>query len=156
MQPFLAQPDDPDFAAAARRATCHLVKTRARQYARRPLTLEALFPGLSTAPPRTLVAIAAHLVEREARSPRRWFGFGGEVNLVNARARAFAGARAAPPGAAAGRTGRRHGYDGVSGQSSRPSKQNTSVPSAACPVFRVATMPQFERPARRRPVISSP
>ena len=86
MQPDLPQPDDPDFAAAARRAACHLVKTRARHYARRPLALEALFPGLSIAPPRTLVAVAAHLVERETRSPRRWFGFGGEVNLVNARA----------------------------------------------------------------------
>ena len=78
--------DDPDFTVAARRAACHLVKTRARAYARRPMALEALHPGLSTAPPHTLVAIAAHLVEREARSPRRWFGFGGEVNLVNARA----------------------------------------------------------------------
>lgn len=77
---------DPELEAAARRVACHLVKTRARAYARRPLTLESLYPGLSTASPATLVAIAAHLVERERHSPRRWFGFGGEVNLVNARA----------------------------------------------------------------------
>lgn len=81
-----AQFSDADLTAAAARVACHLVKTRARAYARRPWTLEALFPGLSTAPPETLVAISAHLVERERRSPRRWFGFGGEVNLVNARA----------------------------------------------------------------------
>ncbi len=48
--------------------------------------LDALFPGLGSAPPDTLIAVAAHLVEREMRSPRRWFGFGGEVSLVNARA----------------------------------------------------------------------
>ncbi len=82
----VTQFDDPDFTAAAHRAACHLVKTRARHYARRPMMLETLHPGLSTAPARTLVAIAEHLVDREARSPRRWFGFGGEVNLVNARA----------------------------------------------------------------------
>ena len=82
----ISRPEPPDFAAAARRAACHLVKTRARHYARRPWSLDALYPGLSTAPPHRLVAIAAHLVEREACSPRRWFGFGGEVSLVNARA----------------------------------------------------------------------
>ena len=86
MDARLTPSNDPKLAAAARRAACHLVKTRARDYARRPMMLEALHPGLSAASPRTLVAIAGHLVEREARSPRRWFGFGGEVNLVNARA----------------------------------------------------------------------
>ena len=86
MQPSFAHFEDADLATAARRAACHLVKTRARQYARRPMALEALVPGLSTAPPHTLVAIAEHLVERERHSPRRWFGFGGEVSLVNARA----------------------------------------------------------------------
>lgn len=78
--------DDPDFGAAACRAASHMVKTRARHYARRPTALEALHPGLSMAAAKTLVAIAEHLVERESRSPRRWFGFGGEVSLVNARA----------------------------------------------------------------------
>ena len=76
----------PELAAAGRRAAAHMIKTRARSYARRPQALDALFPGLGCAPPQTLVAVAAHLVEREARSPRRWFGFGGEVGLVNARA----------------------------------------------------------------------
>lgn len=78
--------DDADFGAAARRAANHMVKMRARQYAKRPMTLDALHPGLSTAAPASLVAIAEHLVERETRSPRRWFGFGGEVSLINARA----------------------------------------------------------------------
>ena len=78
--------DTLDLAAAARRSVRHIIKTRARHYARRPMTLEALHPGLSMASPATLLAIAEHLVERETLSPRRWFGFGGEVNLVNARA----------------------------------------------------------------------
>jgi hypothetical protein len=87
------EPDERDergrreaIAAAARRAASHLVKTRARRYARTPSALDALHPGLSRTTPATLVAIAAHLVEREIRSPRRWFGFGGEVSLLNARA----------------------------------------------------------------------
>lgn len=75
-----------DLAAPARRAAAHMIKMRARHYARRPMALDALHPDLSHATPGKLIAIAAHLVEREARSPRRWFGFGGEVNLVNARA----------------------------------------------------------------------
>lgn len=89
-----------DMRAAAVRTASHMVKTRARQYARRPMTLDALHPGLSVGAPATLVAIAEHLVEREARSPRRWFGFGGEVSLVNARAALLLGRtlrRAAKP-----------------------------------------------------------
>lgn len=79
--------DDPlDMASAARRAASHMVKARARHYRRRPGALEALYPGLSAAPAATLVAVAAYIVERERLSPRRWFGFGGEVGLVNARA----------------------------------------------------------------------
>jgi hypothetical protein len=74
------------FDAAMRRASCHMIKVRARFYSRRPLALETLHPGLSTAPPATLVAIAEHLIDRETQSPRRWFGFGGEVGLINARA----------------------------------------------------------------------
>jgi hypothetical protein len=74
------------FAAAATRATAHMIKSRARHYLRRPLSLEVLYPGLSHAGPQKLIAIAAHLIERESRSPRRWFAFGGEVNLVNAKA----------------------------------------------------------------------
>lgn len=62
------------------------IKARARHYGRWPGALEALHPGLAAASPSTLVAVAEHLVERETRSPRRWFGFGGEVSLVNARA----------------------------------------------------------------------
>ena len=78
---FIADP-----AAAARRAIAHTIKARARRYGRQHQALDALFPGLGCAPPATLVAVATHLVERETRSPRRWFGFGGEVGLLNARA----------------------------------------------------------------------
>ena len=80
-----------DLAAAARRAVCHVIKARARRYERRPAMLEALHPGLSIAEPATLVAIAEHIVERERGSPRRWFGFGGEVSLVNAQAALLVG-----------------------------------------------------------------
>ena len=75
-----------DMAGAARRAACHMIKARARHYGRRPGALDARSPGLAAAPPSTLVAVAEHLVARERTSPRRWFGFGGEVTLLNARA----------------------------------------------------------------------
>ena len=75
-----------DLDSAARRAICHVVKARARHYLRHPGAMEALYPGLSMAPAATLVAVAEHLVERERASPRRWFGFGGEVSLTNAQA----------------------------------------------------------------------
>ena len=75
-----------DLAGAARRSVCHMIKARARYYLRRPMALDLLHPGLSTAAPATLVAVAEFLVERETTSPRRWFGFGGEINLINARA----------------------------------------------------------------------
>ncbi len=78
--------EDEAVAAAARRAVAHLIKSRARHYARRPMALERLYPGLSRVAPDRLAAIGAHLVEREARVPRRWFGFGGEVTLINAKA----------------------------------------------------------------------
>ncbi len=73
-------------AAAARATARTMVKGRARFYDRIPLALDALHPGLAHASAATLVAIGQHLVERESASPRRWFGFGGEVGLVNARA----------------------------------------------------------------------
>ena len=75
-----------DLESAARRATSHVVKARARHYLRRPAAMEALYPGLSLAPTATLIAVAEHLVERERASPRRWFGFGGEISLTNAQA----------------------------------------------------------------------
>ncbi len=74
------------FAAAAATAVAQGIKGRARRYARWPMALDTLHPGLGSASPDTLVAVAAHLVEREEKSPRRWFGFGGEVCLLNARA----------------------------------------------------------------------
>ena len=74
------------FAVAARTAAWTMVKARARFYDRYPASLDALHPGLAHAPAATLVAIGRHLVERESLSPRRWFGFGGEIGLVNARA----------------------------------------------------------------------
>ena len=72
--------------SAAVRSIAHQVKKRARLYASHPFGLESLYPGLSSASSETLLAIAAHLVERETRSQRRWFGFGGEVTLLNAKA----------------------------------------------------------------------
>ncbi len=81
-------PHDPAEAlrAQARRTAAYLVKRRARDYARRPMQLEILYPGLAAAAPATLIAVATHLLENERKNPRRWFGFGGEVSALNAKA----------------------------------------------------------------------
>jgi hypothetical protein len=50
------------------------------------LTLENVFPGLSAAAPGTIIAVAKHLIAAERNAPRRWFGFGGEVPILNAKA----------------------------------------------------------------------
>jgi hypothetical protein len=77
---------DLDLPASARRAVAQMIKARARAYAKRPIALEALYPGLADAAPTKHIAIAASLVDRESRSPRRWFAFGGAIGLTNARA----------------------------------------------------------------------
>ena len=73
------------YAQARSSAVC-LVKQRARAYAKRPLTLENVCPGLAAAAPETMLAMAKHLFETERQTPRRWFGFGGEVPILNAKA----------------------------------------------------------------------
>ena len=81
-------PHDPAEAlrAQARRTAAYMLKCRAREYARRPMQLEILYPGLAAAEPAVLIAVAAHLVANERKNPRRWFGFGGEVGALNAKA----------------------------------------------------------------------
>jgi hypothetical protein len=83
-------PAQTDAAAAlhaqAARTAVFLIKHRARAYAKRPITLENVFPGLAAAAPETMVAVAKHLIETERGAPRRWFGCGGEVPILNAKA----------------------------------------------------------------------
>jgi hypothetical protein len=51
------------------------------------MALENVFPGLSAAAPETVVAVVAvHLIAAERNAPRRWFGLGGEVPILNAKA----------------------------------------------------------------------
>ena len=74
------------FRAQATHTVAFLVKHRARAYAKRPMTLETISPGLAVAAPETMVAMAKQLIEMESQAPRRWFGFGGEVPILNAKA----------------------------------------------------------------------
>jgi hypothetical protein len=68
-----------------------VLKQRARVFAKRPMALENLYPGLAAAAPDTMIAIAQHLLDRERGAPRRWFGFGGEVGALNAKAALLSG-----------------------------------------------------------------
>ena len=70
----------------ATRTVVDLIKDRARDYAKRPITLENVSQGLSAAAPETKIAVAKHLIAAERNAPRRWFGFGGEVPILNAKA----------------------------------------------------------------------
>jgi hypothetical protein len=72
--------------AQAKRIAHDVVKHRARGYLLRPMTQDALVPGLSQAPAETIIAIAKNLIAAETHVPRRWFGFGGEIPLLNAKA----------------------------------------------------------------------
>jgi len=70
----------------ARRTAIHMLKCRARDFARRPFELENLHPSLAAASPNAMIAVAEHLLAAAARDPQRWFGFGGEVKALNAKA----------------------------------------------------------------------
>jgi hypothetical protein len=48
-----------------------MIKVRARAYAKRPMTLESVFLGLSAAAPETKIAVAKHLIAAERNAPRR-------------------------------------------------------------------------------------
>ncbi len=74
------------FDSIARSAVAALVKRRARALARDPASLDHVLPGLSCALPETLIAVARQSLDAERRNPQRWFGFGGEVRALNAKA----------------------------------------------------------------------
>jgi hypothetical protein len=74
------------FRSQADRTARYLIKCRARAYAKRPIDLEALCVGLSSAASETLMSIGAHLLQNERKGLRRWFGFGAEAPAINARA----------------------------------------------------------------------
>ena len=63
----------------ARRSAAFQLKRHARYFSKRAMSFEALYSGLSTASPATMIAIAEHLLEMECDAPQRWFGFGGEM-----------------------------------------------------------------------------
>jgi hypothetical protein len=73
-------------AAQARQTAAHIVKQRARRYARQPSLMDSLYAGLSVAPAATMIAIARHLIEQERHNPAAWFVRGGEVHLINLHA----------------------------------------------------------------------
>jgi hypothetical protein len=55
--------------AQATRTALDLIKERARAYAKRPMTLENVFPGLSAAAPATILCAVAHVPETHSRNP---------------------------------------------------------------------------------------
>lgn len=85
--PFVpdSSPIDRAFVSPTR-LVARLVKDRARAFLRRPSSLDLVFPGLSVATADTMIAVARRLLETERQTLRRWFGFGGEIPALNARA----------------------------------------------------------------------
>ncbi len=74
------------FESVARTAVAALVKRRARALAQNPASLDGVLPGLSIALPETMIAVARKILDGERQRPQRWFGFGGEVRALNAKA----------------------------------------------------------------------
>ena len=74
------------FASRARRTVALLVKRRARDYARQPRMLGILAPGLETANGAVMISTARELLAIERATLRRFAGFGGDVQSINARA----------------------------------------------------------------------
>jgi len=72
--------------AQAVRTAAALIKKRARAYAKSPVLLDSVSLGLSSAAPETAIAVARHVIMTERNLPRRWFGAGGEIPSINAKA----------------------------------------------------------------------
>jgi hypothetical protein len=77
---------EPDLDAITRAAVAALVKQRARALSRNPAALDAILPGLSGTGPEAMIEIARRLLDGERQRRQRWFGFGGEVRALNAKA----------------------------------------------------------------------
>jgi hypothetical protein len=67
-------------------AVAVLVKQRARALAKDSAALEAVMPGLAGASAEVMIASARQILDKERQNPRRWFGFGGEIRALNAKA----------------------------------------------------------------------
>jgi hypothetical protein len=74
------------FRSQANRNVAFLTKLRARAYAGSPDRLDSVSPALSEASPDYMIAVAAALLSQERIRSKRWFGFGAEVQALNARA----------------------------------------------------------------------
>src|SRR5262249_38296425 len=72
--------------AQAVRTAAALIKNRARTYAKSPILLDTVSRGLSAATPDTIIAVEKNLILMKRNLPRRWFGAGGEIPLINAKA----------------------------------------------------------------------
>ncbi len=81
--------------AQATRTAVDLIKDRARAYAKRPMTLKNVFPGLSAAAPETIIAVAknSHRGGEKCAAPVVWF-WRGSSNPQRQGGFAF---RACPP-----------------------------------------------------------
>jgi hypothetical protein len=69
--------------AQARRTVPREIKRGAHRYALCPSLLDSIECGLSRLTPRAMTARLKHLLAEEIATPRRMFGFGGYVPMLN-------------------------------------------------------------------------
>jgi hypothetical protein len=87
MQESPAQTAANQALAAAARATAEaLIEARANKFALRPSLLDVIEAGLAARSPRKMRARILELIDEELTMPRRYFGFGGEIPLMNLNA----------------------------------------------------------------------
>lgn len=76
-----------EVTAKARKTGVELIKLAARRYMLAPSLLDSLCAGLSYLSPAAMVNATKTLFAHELKyRPRRWFGFGGEIPIINRKA----------------------------------------------------------------------
>ena len=76
-----------DLKAQAPKTVNELIKIAARRYMLAPSLLDNLCAGLSYLSPKAMVDATKSLFAYELKyRPRRWFGFGGEIPVINRKA----------------------------------------------------------------------
>ena len=67
----------------ARKTVETIIDARAEKFALQPSQLDIIEPGLSRRTPRKMRARIIELIDAEFCTPKRHFGFGGEIPLMN-------------------------------------------------------------------------
>lgn len=69
--------------AAAKQTFEYAVRAKAHQFSQAPALLDGISQGLSRKSPKKMRDAVIGFIDEEIMNPHRYFGFGGEIPLVN-------------------------------------------------------------------------